>query len=221
MDNSWLNGLTYPLGRCHTGNMTTRNLRAIAAIAGLGLAVSLSACTINIGTGPTDGHNSHMNGSGSTDGNESSAFSSMDIMFAQMMIPHHQQAVDMSTLVLETSTNEDMRALAQQIKDAQSPEIEQMQRWLTDAGAGVDMGHDMGMDGMLTDAEMAELAAATGIERDRLFLEGMIAHHEGALQMTHMIEDSANDEAAALADAIITGQTAEIAVMKEMLAAIA
>jgi uncharacterized protein (DUF305 family) len=107
--------------------------------------------------------------------------------------------------------------LAQQIKDAQSPEIEQMQGWLAAAGASEDMGHDMGMDGMLSDTEMAELAAATGTARDKLFLSGMIAHHEGALQMTHMIENSANAEAAALAEAIITGQTAEIAVMQQML----
>lgn len=199
--------------------MTTTTKRAIALVAGIGLAATLSACTINITTG-ADPQNNHMNGQSPMNGQNSSEFSSMDIMFAQMMIPHHEQAVVMATMVLETSTNEDIRALAQQIKDAQSPEIEQMQRWLADAGASTDMGHDMGMDGMLSDAEMAELTAAVGTERDLLFLEGMIAHHEGALQMTHMIENSANEEAAALADAIITGQTAEIATMKEMLAAL-
>lgn len=201
--------------------MNTRNkfgTRLLATTVAAGLAVSLSACTINIGTGyPNNDGSAHMGGDGMMNGSDSSEFSSMDIMFAQMMIPHHQQAVDMATLVLETSTNSELRALAQQIKDAQSPEIEQMQGWLAAAGASEDMGHDMGMDGMLSDTEMAELAAATGTARDKLFLSGMIAHHEGALQMTHMIENSANAEAAALAEAIITGQTAEIAMMQQML----
>ncbi|MFM6981369.1 MAG: DUF305 domain-containing protein [Microbacteriaceae bacterium] len=200
-------------------NIRNRYLtRILATTATVGLAVGLSACTINIGTGyPNNDGNSHMDGDGMMNGSESSEFSSMDIMFAQMMIPHHQQAVEMSTLVLQTSTNTELRDLAQQILDAQSPEIEQMKGWLTAAGASEDMGHDMGMDGMLSDAEMAELESATGTDRDLLFLSGMIAHHEGALQMTHMIENSANAEAAALAEAIITGQTAEIAVMKQML----
>ncbi|MFM9141270.1 MAG: DUF305 domain-containing protein, partial [Actinomycetota bacterium] len=140
-------------------------------------------------------------------------YSSQDIMFAEMMIPHHQQAIEMSDLALKNSTNPEILALAQEIKDAQAPEIEQMKSW--GASSMAHMGHMM--DGMLSDEEMSELAAARGGEFDRLFLEGMIKHHEGAIDMAEMVIDSKNAEVAALANSIIEAQRAEIATMKELL----
>lgn len=134
-------------------------------------------------------------------------------MFAEMMIPHHQQAIEMSDLALKNSTNPEILALAQEIKDAQAPEIEQMKSW--GASSMAHMGHTM--DGMLSDEEMSELAAARGGEFDRLFLEGMIKHHEGAIDMAEMVIDSKNAEVAALANSIIEAQRAEIATMKELL----
>ena len=142
-----------------------------------------------------------------------SGYSSQDIMFAEMMIPHHQQAIEMSDLALKNSTNPEVLALAQKIKDAQAPEIEQMKSW--GASSMAHMGHMM--DGMLSDEEMSALAAASGSEFDRLFLEGMIKHHEGAIEMAEMVIDSKNDEVAALANSIIEAQRAEIATMKELL----
>ncbi|WP_281640853.1 DUF305 domain-containing protein, partial [Aurantimicrobium minutum] len=147
-----------------------------------------------------------------------SAFSGTDIMFAQMMIPHHQQAVDMSTLAETRSTNPEILALAKQIKDAQAPEIKQMTSWIESSGAGMDMGHDMGMGGMLTEEQMTALGKAQGAEFDKLYLEGMIGHHQGALQMAKMIEDSNNAEAKTLAANIVKSQSAEIEKMKQMLA---
>jgi uncharacterized protein (DUF305 family) len=143
----------------------------------------------------------------------SSGYSSQDIMFAEMMIPHHEQAIEMSDLALKNSTNPEVLALAQEIKDAQAPEIEQMKSW--GASSMAHMGHMM--DGMLSDEEMSELAAAKGNDFDRLFLEGMIKHHEGAIEMAEMVIDSKNDEVAALANSIIEAQRAEIATMKELL----
>jgi uncharacterized protein (DUF305 family) len=142
-----------------------------------------------------------------------SGYSSQDIMFAEMMIPHHQQAIEMSDLALKNSTNSEVLALAQKIKDAQAPEIEQMKSW--GASSMAHMGHMM--DGMLSDEEMSALAAASGSEFDRLFLEGMIKHHEGAIDMAEMVIDSKKAEVAALANAIIEAQRAEIATMKELL----
>jgi len=150
----------------------------------------------------------------------STGFSTSDVMFAQMMIPHHQQAVDMSALAQARSTNPDVLALAKQISAAQLPEIEQMQAWLTRAGASMDMGHTMHMDGMLSDDQMSKLAAASGTEFDRQYLEGMIAHHEGAIAMAGMIVDSSNAEAAKLGTTIVTSQTAEISAMKKLLASL-
>ena len=145
-----------------------------------------------------------------------SGYSSQDIMFAEMMIPHHQQAIEMSDLALKNSTNPEVLALAQQIKDAQSPEIEQMKSW--GASSMAHMGHMM--DGMLSDEEMSDLAAATGSRFDKLFLEGMIKHHEGAIDMAEMVIDSKNSEVAALAKAIIEAQRKEISKMKELLSAL-
>lgn len=122
----------------------------------------------------------------------------------------------MSDLALKNSTNPEVLALAQQIKDAQSPEIEQMKSW--GASSMAHMGHMM--DGMLSDEEMSDLAAATGSRFDKLFLEGMIKHHEGAIEMAQMVTDSKNSEVAALAKAIIEAQRKEISKMKELLSAL-
>lgn len=179
------------------------------------IAVLAAAVLVLLGmqfAGDHDGM-SHM-GNGSSN---KSDFSSNDIMFAQMMIPHHQQAVEMSDLALSISTNEDVLALARQIKAAQAPEITQMQAWLSAAGASTVMEHNMGMDGMLSDEEIATLADATGSEFDKLFLSGMIAHHQGALDMVTMIEESDNDEARQLASDIKVSQSAEIEAMKALL----
>ena len=171
----------------------------------------LTGCTINIGGA------GGMNGGMMGNNESSSAFSGTDIMFAQMMIPHHQQAVDMSTLAETNTTNPEILALAKQIKDAQAPEIKQMTAWIESSGAGMDMGHDMGMGGMLTDEQMTALKNATGAAFDKLYLEGMIGHHQGALQMAKMIESSDNAEAKQLAANIISSQSAEIEKMKQML----
>jgi uncharacterized protein (DUF305 family) len=112
-----------------------------------------------------------------------------DTQFMQAMIGHHQQAVDMTALLATRTKSEAMRRLGQRIAISQADEIRLMQRWLTVRGeAGADAHarhvHDAAlMPGMLTSEEMARLAAATGPAFDRLFLEGMIKHHGGALTM--------------------------------------
>lgn len=143
----------------------------------------------------------------------SGAFSSTDLMFAEMMIPHHEQALEMSALALSNSTNPDVLELAEEIQSAQEPEIAQMRSW--GATGESHAGHQM--DGMLSDAEIAALASATGAEFDRLFLEGMIKHHEGAIDMAQMVLASENDEVRALGEQIVETQQAEIARMQELL----
>lgn len=143
-----------------------------------------------------------------------SDFSNSDLMFAAMMIPHHEQALEMSTLALEKSKNSQVRALAQEIYDAQTPEIKEMKSW-GDVKANSHEGHVM--NGMLTETEMQQLADASESTFDELFLKGMIKHHEGAIEMAEMVVDSRNAKAAALGKAIIDGQAKEIERMKEML----
>lgn len=189
---------------------------SLALLAGAALlSASLVGCTVNIGVPPTEDPASQSDAS--------TPFSDQDIMFAQMMIPHHQQAVDMSDLALSNSTNPEILALAEKIKSEQATEISQMQSWLDESQSSDHMGHsmeDMGMDsmgGMLTEEQLQELGSLTGNAFDVMFLTSMIEHHEGALQMVKMISQSQNSEAKALADAIVTTQTAEIEQMKQML----
>lgn len=144
-------------------------------------------------------------------------FSGADIMFAQMMIPHHEQALLMSGFAETRSSNEEVKKLARQIYAEQEPEIAQMKLWLEKTNSSMDMGHDMGMNGMLTDSEIEAMKSATGKAFDRLFLEGMIAHHEGAIHMAEMIVDSDNAEARKLGQSIQVTQQREIDLMKEML----
>ena len=191
-------------------------IAGITAVALAG-AISLAGCTINLGGKDSNGM---MDGGMMGNNKSASAFSGTDIMFAQMMIPHHQQAVDMSTLAETRTTNPEVLALAKQIKDAQAPEIKQMTAWIESSGSSTDMGHDMGMGGMLTDEQMTALENAQGAAFDKLYLEGMIGHHEGALQMATMIENSSNSEAKELAANIIKSQSAEIEKMKQMLEAL-
>lgn len=146
--------------------------------------------------------------------NAASEFSGNDLMFAAMMVPHHEQAIEMSEMALTKSTNPEVIELATEIKNAQSPEIAEMKSW-GDLRMGSHMGHSM--DGMLSDDEMAALNNASGEEFDRLFLEGMIKHHEGAIEMAEMVVDSQNTRASTLGKAIIETQKLEIARMKELL----
>ena len=154
----------------------------------------------------------------SSNRNSESAFSSDDLMFAQMMIPHHEQAVVMSELALTTSTNSEVLALATAIRDAQAPEIKLMQSWLEGSESNNHAGHDMPMSGMLDDAELAALKDAQGAEFDRLFLQGMIGHHEGALTMLEIVDNSKNAEVKKLSQEIFKSQSAEIKTMEELFA---
>jgi uncharacterized protein (DUF305 family) len=157
-----------------------------------------------------DGHGSMM-----SDEEATGAYSDDELMFASMMIPHHEQAVTMSELALENTTNPDVISLATAIRDAQGPEIKQMQGWL--AGKSESHTHDMEMGGMLTEAELKELASLKGAAFDQMFLTAMIAHHEGALDMVSMIEDSTKPEVKKLYENIVTSQSAEIDAMKALL----
>lgn len=154
-----------------------------------------------------------------------------DVTFAQQMIPHHEQAVEMSDVIL-TKTGIDPRvvALAKQITAAQGPEIEQMRGWLTQWGApatpampgmdhgGMDHGGMPGMTGMMSAADMAALKNAEGVDASRLYLTQMVAHHQGAVSMAQTeITAGVFAPAVALATSIVTSQQKEIDDMQAML----
>ncbi|MBP8918593.1 MAG: DUF305 domain-containing protein [Micropruina sp.] len=157
----------------------------------------------------------------SASASSSVAANAADVMFAQMMIPHHEQAVVMSDAMLaKPGISADVTTLATQIKNAQQPEIDQMRGWLKTWGASEhgDHGGHTGMDGMLSEQELAALKSAQGTEAERLFLTGMIKHHEGAVAMAKEAQDKGADpNVKQLAGAIIAGQQAEIDQMKKLL----
>jgi uncharacterized protein (DUF305 family) len=148
-----------------------------------------------------------------------------DIEFAQGMIAHHEQAIEMAEIALDPNVGAgtEVTDLATRIQAAQEPEIEQMTAWLTAAGEPTTMAdsedHDMSsMEGMMTVEQMDALATATGAEFDRMWLEMMIAHHEGAISQAETVTaDGSNAEVRALADQIIVAQGAEIAEMQALL----
>lgn len=153
-------------------------------------------------------------------------FNQADVDFAQGMIPHHAQAIEMADMAIAQSDSAEVTDLAERIRAAQDPEIEQLTTWLEDWGQDVpdremsmdrDMG-DMSMNGMMTQDQMDEMAAATGAEFDQMFLEMMIVHHEGAVSMAEdEVANGKYDPAIEMAQSIIDGQSAEIDEMNQLL----
>jgi uncharacterized protein (DUF305 family) len=153
---------------------------------------------------------------------ESADFNDADVMFAQMMIPHHEQAIEMSDIALDPNTGASAAviALATQIKGAQDPEISQMKNLLTTWGMPMEMGsmdHSSMMDGMLSLEDMDSLGQLKGAEFDKAWAKGMIAHHEGAIAMANdVLANGKNSEILALANAVVSGQSTEIEILKPL-----
>lgn len=152
-------------------------------------------------------------------------FNDADVEFAQGMIPHHEQAVEMADIALDPTVGAgpEVTDLATRVQGAQDPEIELMTAWLTGWGQPVQMdmseGHNMAdMEGMMSAEEMDALGGATGAEFDRMWMEMMIAHHEGAISMAEKVQaEGSNPDVIALAATIITAQQGEIDEMRALL----
>lgn len=201
--------------------MTKQFRRALVA------AVSVPVFAVAACGSPGPGMDHGSGGMGSAPSGSTSASGAVnpaDIMFAVMMIPHHEQAVEMSDLLLDASgVDPDVRQLAEQITAAQQPEIEQMKGWLEDWGVDESttggMDHSGHMDGMLTEEQIEALRAGDGPTAQKLYLEGMIEHHQGAVEMAENVLAVTRDaEVTKLAEAIVVSQRAEITTMEKMLA---
>ncbi|ASR33890.1 hypothetical protein BAY61_01550 [Prauserella marina] len=196
---------------------------AFVAIAVLG---GCSGTTEQDHTGPSHGASSAQPSTDKTD--PAAAHDEADVNFAQQMIPHHQQAIEMADLVESRTDNAELVTLAEQIRQAQGPEIDRLTAWLSEWGQPVDDqqgegghgGHgDMpGMSGMMTEEDMAALGSLSGAEFDRRWLEMMIEHHEGAVDMAESeLKDGVHTGATELAEDIISAQQAEIDTMNGLL----
>lgn len=211
---------------------------ALAVLLG---GVVLAGCGSNIGhnmSGGTNGMSTAMPTAPAS--GQPAAHDDADVAFAQQMIPHHAQAIDMSKLVARHTGNAKVIDLAARIQQAQGPEIQQMTGWLHEwgtspSGTGMSgMNHSMPgmtsgqsmpgmasgapMTGIMSADEMAKLGQAKGSEFDRMWLQMMISHHQGAVDMsrTELAKGNSTD-AKALAQKIIDGQQAEITEMRGLL----
>lgn len=206
-------------------------LAALAAVAALGACSNTATKETSTSSAPSSAQTSSQA--------QAAAHNKADMMFARMMIPHHEQAIEMSDMMLEKQgIDARVMDLVTQIEAAQGPEIEQMQGWLSQWGMSDMPGHggDMpghggmkdsdtagmpgmeGMEGMMSQAQMDALDNATGVEASKLFLTGMIKHHEGAITMAQdEIKNGQFPDAVALAKSILESQQKEIDTMNEIL----
>jgi len=160
--------------------------------------------------------------SGATSGDQ---FNDADVTFAQGMIPHHEQAIEMADIALDPTVgaSAEVRDLATRIKGGQDPEIALMSGWLTAWGKPLTMdmgdGHDMSsMEGMMSVEEMDALGMMTDVDFDSMWMEMMIRHHEGAIVMAQTVKaNGSNPDVLALADQVIAAQQAEITEMQALL----
>jgi uncharacterized protein (DUF305 family) len=198
--------------------------RGLLTGAAVTTALLLSSC--GGGDHETSGDTGMNHGAAPATASAAASFNDADVMFAQMMIPHHQEAVDMAAMADGRAAGDQVKDLAAKIKAAQQPEIDTMTGWLTawgktpmpDMSGGMDHG---GMPGAMSKADMAALNDAKGAAFDKQFLTMMIEHHEGAIEMAQeQVAKGSKPEAKALAATIVTDQQAEIATMKQILASL-
>ena len=184
---------------------TKTSILAALLLAGV---LTLTGCGGDTGDATASGHND------------------ADVSFAQEMIPHHTQAVQMSKMAEQMADSDEVRALAEDIAAAQGPEIEQMTGWLEEWDEDVPdtdmMDGDMmdgEMPGMMSADEMDALDNSSGAAFDEMFLTMMVEHHEGAIEMAKVEQaDGESVEAIDLAAEIEEAQTEEIATMEDLLA---
>ncbi len=200
--------------------MTSITARIVAVLAALLAALFLSSCS----SPASDGHTDHEHTDESSVAAEPGGYDADDIAFATNMIPHHQQAIEMSALAPDRSTNPEVIELASRISAAQGPEIETMRVFLVqwkenpDASTGHGGHGNMPMSGMVDDATMAKLASLNGAEFDTLWLQSMIGHHQGAIEMAKAeIANGENVDAIGLAKTIADAQQVEIDQMNQLL----
>lgn len=197
--------------------MTSTSTRIVASLVALATAAVVSSCS-----GKADEPRGQA--SSTTASEQVAAHNADDVTFAQMMIPHHQQALELSALVPDRSTNPAVVKLAATISAEQQPEINTMRalllQWDVDPNTAPDhSGHGaMGMQGMVDDATMTKLQSLNGPEFDTLWLQSMINHHQGAIEMAKVeIANGQSADMVTLAKSIVTAQQAEIDEMKQML----
>lgn len=203
------------------------NRTALLIAAAAATALTLSACTTagddsSAGTSTTGSAPTSEQSTSQTPA-EVTEHNAADVMFAQMMMPHHEQAIVMSDIILaKDGIPADVASMAENIKAAQGPEIAQLTEWLEQWGEPTAPHNDHSMsemDGMLSEQQLQQLSDSEGVDAARLFMEQMIAHHEGAVTMAEdQVADGNYQPAIDMAHTIIDTQQQEIETMRGLLA---
>ncbi|TLP93055.1 DUF305 domain-containing protein [Nesterenkonia salmonea] len=206
-----------------------RNTPSTLSITAIAFTLALTGCDTS-GESKSDTTSE----TGQTTQELSEEYNDADVEYLSGMIPHHRQAYEMSEMMLsKDGIDPRVTALAEDIREAQGREIEQMESWLDawgesdHVGEHEDMDHDemddgeiedMGHEGMMSEEELADLEESTEVEASRMFLEQMIVHHEGAVSSAEQhLQEGENPEALDLSEDIIADQQAEIEQMEELL----
>jgi uncharacterized protein (DUF305 family) len=204
-----------------SSQLSGKATRIVAGLAALAIALVISGCT---SPSSSNDHADHTQAATTpVISGQPAGFNADDVAFATQMILHHQQAIDLSALVPDRSTNPRVILLAQTISAEQAPEIQTLKvflvQWKENPDSDTGHGHgDMAMDGMVDDATMRRLESLKGPEFDTLWLQSMIGHHRGAIEMAKAeIANGTNIDAKTLAQSIVTAQQAEIEQMNKIL----
>ncbi|MGW3316059.1 DUF305 domain-containing protein [Streptomyces fungicidicus] len=206
---------------------STRTLIRRAALGTTAVAAALVLAACGSDNGSDSGSGTQTSASAGAE-DTAGAHNDQDVSFAQGMIPHHQQAIQMSKMAASQASSTEVKDLAARIEKAQDLEIETMSGWLESWGEdvpssmpGMDHGGHSGssdMPGMMDTEDMDELMKASGKGFDTMFLTMMVEHHEGAVEMATTEKDKGQyGPAKKLAGDIITAQNAEIEEMNKLL----
>ena len=202
---------------CRTVVVMKRRLLVVTTLVVVG-CVSLAACS----GGESADSDSSLSDSAAPD----ATWNDADVAFVQGMIPHHEQAVEMSDMMTGRTVSEATAVLAEQIRAAQTTEVSLMQGFLADWGveldphAGHSGDHSMG-EGMMSDEQLDELESAGGVDFERMWLTMMLEHHQGAVAMANTVLSGGSDpRVRTLAEGIVAAQQAEIAQIEALLASL-
>lgn len=202
---------------CRTVVVMKRRLLVLTTVVAMG-CISLAACS--------GGDRADSDSSISDNANSDATWNDADVKFVQGMIPHHEQAVEMSDMMVGRTVSNATAVLAEQIRAAQTAEVSLMQGFIAEWGveldphAGHSGDHSMG-EGMMSDEQLDELSSTDGVDFERMWLTLMLEHHKGAIVMASAVmADGAEPRVRALAEAIITAQQAEIAQIEALLASL-
>ncbi|GGL07960.1 uncharacterized protein (DUF305 family) [Curtobacterium luteum] len=203
--------------------MQTTTTRALTAAVALAIGLTLAGCSTN-NTSNSDTSSSESSSSESS--SSTASHNDQDVLFTQQMLPHHQQAIEMSDMLLAkgSGVQADVVTLAKQIEAEQAPEIKTMTGWLTAWNEPTQMPSKSGMDhssmsGMMSDSDMQDLQNASPRDAGKLYLEQMIQHHTSAVDMAKSeVTKGKNADTVALAKSIVQSQTEQITQMQDMLA---